>query len=96
MAEPTNGRGALLAGGLAAMLASTCCLGPLILLMLVIGVVAPRATAWVQRDSGEVDLTPWRWAMPAGLVMILLVLGIYITFADTSILAGEPAAVAQP
>lgn len=30
----TNGRGALYAGGLAATLASTCCLGPLVLLML--------------------------------------------------------------
>ena len=28
MAEPRNGRGALAAGGLAAILASTCCLGP--------------------------------------------------------------------
>ena len=33
MAE-SNGRGALLAGGLAAILASTCCLGPLILVAL--------------------------------------------------------------
>ncbi|MHB1200763.1 MAG: mercuric ion transporter MerT [Polaromonas sp.] len=32
MAEPQNGRGALLTGGLAALLASTCCLGPLVLL----------------------------------------------------------------
>lgn len=32
MSEPQNGRGALFAGGLAAVLASTCCLGPLILL----------------------------------------------------------------
>ncbi|MBU2720432.1 mercuric ion transporter MerT [Acidithiobacillus ferridurans] len=31
MFESQNGRGALLAGGLAAILASTCCLGPLIL-----------------------------------------------------------------
>ena len=30
----TSGRGALLAGGLAAILASTCCLGPLVLLLL--------------------------------------------------------------
>ena len=30
----TNGRGALLVGGLAAILASTCCLGPLVLLLL--------------------------------------------------------------
>ncbi len=31
---PATGRGALYAGGLAALLASTCCLGPLVLLML--------------------------------------------------------------
>jgi len=32
--EPQTARGALLAGGLAAILASTCCLGPLVLIML--------------------------------------------------------------
>ena len=31
MQEPTNNRAALVAGGLAAILASTCCLGPLLL-----------------------------------------------------------------
>lgn len=31
MPEVQNGRGALFAGGLAALLASTCCLGPLVL-----------------------------------------------------------------
>jgi mercuric ion transport protein len=31
MSEPRNGRGVLVAGGLAALLASTCCLGPLVL-----------------------------------------------------------------
>lgn len=31
MAEPQNGHGALFVGGLAAVLASTCCLGPLVL-----------------------------------------------------------------
>ena len=31
MSEPQNGHGALFAGGLAAILASTCCLGPLVL-----------------------------------------------------------------
>ena len=34
MAESTQGRGALFAGGLAAILASTCCLGPLVLITL--------------------------------------------------------------
>lgn len=31
MPEPRSGRGTLLTGGLAALLASTCCLGPLVL-----------------------------------------------------------------
>jgi mercuric ion transport protein len=34
MTESTEGRSALIAGGLAAILASTCCLGPLLLLTL--------------------------------------------------------------
>lgn len=34
MSEPNNGRGALAAGGIAAILASTCCLGPLVLVVL--------------------------------------------------------------
>ncbi|MBZ5875054.1 MULTISPECIES: mercuric ion transporter MerT [Halomonadaceae] len=34
MTESKNGRGALAAGGLAAILASTCCLGPLMLVAL--------------------------------------------------------------
>lgn len=34
MSEPQNGRGVLFAGGLAAILASTCCLGPLVLVAL--------------------------------------------------------------
>jgi mercuric ion transport protein len=34
MSESRNGRGALLTGGLAAILASTCCLGPLVLIAL--------------------------------------------------------------
>lgn len=34
MSEPKNGRGALATGGVAAILASTCCLGPLVLISL--------------------------------------------------------------
>ena len=34
MADSSNGRGALAVGGLAAILASTCCLGPLVLITL--------------------------------------------------------------
>ena len=34
MSEPKNANGALVTGGLAAILASTCCLGPLVLITL--------------------------------------------------------------
>ncbi|HBZ29996.1 MULTISPECIES: mercuric ion transporter MerT [Nitrosomonas] len=37
MTEPQQGRGALAAGGLAAILASVCCLGPLVLISLGFG-----------------------------------------------------------
>ena len=51
MTEQKNGRGALVAGGLAALLASTCCLGPLVLVG--IGV----SGAWI---SNLAALEPYR------------------------------------
>jgi len=45
MPQPQNGRGALAAGGLAAILASACCLGPLVLVT--IGV----SGAWIANLS---------------------------------------------
>ena len=51
MTEPTKGRGALITGGLAAMLASACCLGPLVLVTL--GV----SGAWI---SNLTVLEPYR------------------------------------
>jgi len=58
----------------------------LVVFMLVIGEVAPRKTEFVQEDVKAVDMTPWRFATPAGLLLILIVLTIYITFADFSVL----------
>lgn len=58
----------------------------LVVLMLVIGAVNPMPKKWVQQHSGDVDITPWRFAMPAGVVLLLLVLTIYALFADFSIL----------
>lgn len=51
MSEVEEGRGALFAGGLAALLASTCCLGPLVL----VGVGV--SGAWI---SNLVALEPYR------------------------------------
>lgn len=61
--RPT-GRGALLAGGLAAVLASTCCLGPLILLAL--GV----SGAWIAHLTA---LEPYRPIFIASAAVALLV-----------------------
>jgi len=60
----------------------------LVVLMLGIGAVRPRKTPWVHRASGIVDLTPWRWAMPIGIAIIVFVLTVYVLLADTSIIGG--------
>ena len=52
----------------------------LVILMLVIGEVRPRETEFVQKDVLAVDMTPWRYAKPAGLVLILIVFLIYLHF----------------
>lgn len=58
----------------------------LLILMLVIGEVKPRETEFEQQDVGAVDMTPWRFAKPVGLLLILIVFTIYITLADFSVL----------
>ncbi len=59
----------------------------LLILMLVIGEVAPREAEFRQEDVGAVDMTPWRLAKPMGLALIGIVLTIYIVFADFGVLA---------
>ena len=58
----------------------------LVLLMLIIGEIAPRKTEFAQEDVGAVDMTPWRLATPVGLMLIVIVFTIYVTFADFSVL----------
>jgi SSS family solute:Na+ symporter len=57
----------------------------LVLLMLIWAKVSPRSEPWVQVDSQEVDLTPWKPAKIFGLVLVLIVLSLYIKFADFSV-----------
>ncbi|WP_447958014.1 solute:sodium symporter family transporter [Vreelandella sp. EE7] len=53
----------------------------LVVMMLVIGKLRPRETDWVQQDTGDVDLTPWKGAVPVGAVLVILVIVMYISFA---------------
>ncbi|MBI2423519.1 MAG: solute:sodium symporter family transporter [Candidatus Hydrogenedentes bacterium] len=59
----------------------------LIAVMLGIGAIYPRQEAWVHKDAGEVDLTPWKYAWPAGIGLTLTVVSIYIYFGDLSVLS---------
>lgn len=61
----------------------------LVVLMLVIGEIKPRETEFVQEDVGAVDMTPWRYAKPAGIVLIVIVFTIYALFADFSVLVPD-------
>ncbi len=58
----------------------------LVIMMLVIGELRPLPEEWVQRDVGAVDMTPWKHARKAGLILLLIVLAIYLVFADFSVL----------
>lgn len=58
----------------------------LVVFMVCFGKIAPRATAWVQEDAGAIDLTPWKYAKPAGALLVLLVLTFYALLADFSVL----------
>ncbi len=51
-----------------------------IVLMLVIGFFVKRETAWVHQHSGDVDLTPWKHAKLAALIIVVVVLISYISF----------------
>ncbi len=56
----------------------------LVLLMFVWAKVAPLQEPWEQTYSGDVDLTPWKPAKIFGLLLVLVVLTLYIAFADFS------------
>ena len=58
----------------------------LVLLMGLISLLAPLKTPWEHKHSGDVDLTPWKWAKPIGIGIAVAVLAMYIALADTSVL----------
>lgn len=50
-------------------------------IMLIIGKISPRKEPFIQEYTKQVDITPWKYMKPAGIVICVLVLGIYIYFA---------------
>ncbi|MGH8780257.1 mercuric ion transporter MerT [Paraburkholderia sp.] len=86
MAEPQTGRGALFAGGLAAILASTCCLGPLLLVAL--GV----SGAWI---GNLTVLEPYRPIFIGAALVALFFAGRRIFRPAQMCQPGEVCAIAQ-
>ena len=58
----------------------------LVIMMLVMGEIRPHVATSQQEVAAPIDITPWRYARPAGLVLLAMVLTIYIAFADLSVL----------
>lgn len=52
----------------------------LVAFMIAWGTVAPRPQAWTLENTTPIDMTPWKNAKWASLVLIILVLAIYIGF----------------
>jgi SSS family solute:Na+ symporter len=57
----------------------------LVFYMLIMADLKP-APEFEQQDSGAVDLTPWPYVRPASLLLVAIVIGIYVVFADLSVL----------
>jgi SSS family solute:Na+ symporter len=59
----------------------------LMLFQFVMSLVRPLPRPWEHHYSGDVDLTPWKWAKPIGFGIVAFVVVVYLIFADFSTLA---------
>ena len=56
----------------------------LVVFMLLAGKFAPRKVPYEPLDAKATDMTPWKYAVHTGVVLLLIVASIYIFFADFS------------
>lgn len=54
------------------------------IIMLVIGQLKPRETAFVQTYSKQVNITPWKYVRPVGIAICVVVILIYVYFSGDS------------
>ncbi len=52
-----------------------------ILVMLIIGKFKPQSMAYEHRDSGQVNIEPWRYKGITGIAICIIVLGVFVFFA---------------
>lgn len=49
-------------------------------IMLIIGFIKPRAEPFSLEHSKEVEITPWKYVVPAGIGIVVTVIGTYLVF----------------
>ncbi|TXD49811.1 solute:sodium symporter family transporter [Polaribacter sp. IC073] len=52
-----------------------------VIIMLIIGKIAPRKEPFVQEYTKQVDITPWAYTKQVGIAICVIVIGVYIYFA---------------
>tara|TARA_R110002072_G_scaffold1380_8_gene11654 strand:+ start:11801 stop:13447 length:1647 start_codon:yes stop_codon:yes gene_type:complete len=52
-----------------------------IIIMLIIGKLKPRSEAYVQTYTKQVDITPWKYTVPVGAAICVIVISVYYYFA---------------
>lgn len=57
-----------------------------LLLIAIVSMLKPRSEAWRHEHSGDVDMAPWKHAKWVGALLVAIVLGLYVYFADLSVL----------
>ena len=57
-----------------------------LVLIISLGKLKPLKEIWVHKYSGEVDMTPWKFAYPMSILLILCVIAIYISYANISVI----------
>ncbi|UDQ97110.1 solute:sodium symporter family transporter [Lentisphaerota bacterium WC36G] len=61
----------------------------LIVFMLVMGDYMPRKEEFIYKNVEAVDMTPWKKAPAVGLILVVIVVIIYITFGQASTVIGD-------
>ena len=51
-----------------------------ILIMLIIGKIRPRKTAYTQEYTKQVDISPWKYVNQVSIIICVIVIGVYIYF----------------
>ena len=57
-------------------------------IMLLVGKLYPRNTAWRYSTTYKVDMRPWRFAKPCAVTLISCVIGLYLLFSPIGLVGG--------